>query len=276
MRHLLDAAVAAGARRFVSESFFGVYGFGPYERPRTEDDPIGRERNRGIQAVIDAIAVVRGPGPRRQRRAAHRRRVAALRRLPRPAGAEHGRDGRARAQAPAAGHRRPRRDDADGRARRRRARGGRRARARARRADLQRRRRRAGGHGRLPGRARARRRRAAAAPRAVLARPRRRAVRGDVHGPRARADVQRPDRRRAGLAPAVPDLPRGARAARCPPSISRRSARAGPARWPRSAASRAASRCAAPTPGPGSSRRPPARGRRWSRAAGGRGRASRP
>jgi nucleoside-diphosphate-sugar epimerase len=56
VRHLLDAAVAAGARRFLSESFFGVYGFGPYERPRTEDDPVGRERNRGIQAVIDAIA----------------------------------------------------------------------------------------------------------------------------------------------------------------------------------------------------------------------------
>ena len=51
VRHLLDAAVAAGARRFVSESFFGVYGFGPHKRPRTEDDPIGRERNRGVQAV---------------------------------------------------------------------------------------------------------------------------------------------------------------------------------------------------------------------------------
>ena len=56
VRHLLDAAVAAGAQRFVSESFFGVYGFGPHQRPRTEDDPIGRERNRGVQAVVDAIA----------------------------------------------------------------------------------------------------------------------------------------------------------------------------------------------------------------------------
>ncbi len=56
VRHLLDAAVTAGARRFVSESFFGVYGFGPYRRPRTEDDPVGRERNRGVQAVVDAIA----------------------------------------------------------------------------------------------------------------------------------------------------------------------------------------------------------------------------
>ena len=60
VRHLLDAAVAAGAQRFVSESFFGVYGFGPYERPRTEDDPIGHERNRGIQAIIDAIASSEG------------------------------------------------------------------------------------------------------------------------------------------------------------------------------------------------------------------------
>ena len=60
VRHLLDAAVASGAQRFVSESFFGVYGFGPHERPRTEDDPIGRERNRGVQAVIDAIASSEG------------------------------------------------------------------------------------------------------------------------------------------------------------------------------------------------------------------------
>jgi nucleoside-diphosphate-sugar epimerase len=60
VRHLLDAAVAAGAQRFVSESFFGVYGFGPYERPRTEDDPIGHERNRGVQAIIDAIASSEG------------------------------------------------------------------------------------------------------------------------------------------------------------------------------------------------------------------------
>jgi nucleoside-diphosphate-sugar epimerase len=60
VRNLLDAAVAAGARRFVSESFFGVYGFGPYERRRTEDDPVGHERNRGIQAIIDAIASSEG------------------------------------------------------------------------------------------------------------------------------------------------------------------------------------------------------------------------
>ena len=60
VRNLLDAAVAAGAQRFVSESFFGVYGFGPYERPRTEDDPIGQERNRGVQAIIDAIASSEG------------------------------------------------------------------------------------------------------------------------------------------------------------------------------------------------------------------------
>ena len=60
VRNLLDAAVAAGARRFVSESFFGVYGFGPYDRPRTEDDPIGHERNRGVQAIIDAIASSEG------------------------------------------------------------------------------------------------------------------------------------------------------------------------------------------------------------------------
>jgi nucleoside-diphosphate-sugar epimerase len=60
VRHLLDAAVAAGAQRFVSESFFGVYGFGPYERPRTEEDPVGHERNRHVQAIIDAIAASEG------------------------------------------------------------------------------------------------------------------------------------------------------------------------------------------------------------------------
>ena len=166
VRHLLDAAVAAGARRFVSESFFGVYGFGPYERPRTEDDPIGRERNRGVQAVIDAIASSEGQvraASDEQRIEGVSLRFAAFHGPLAPNTAD---DGRARAQAPAAGRRRPRRDDADGRARRRRPRRGRRARARARRADLQRRRRRAGGDGRLPDRARARRRRAAAAPRA--------------------------------------------------------------------------------------------------------------
>ena len=60
VRNLLAAAVAAGAQRFVSESFFGVYGFGPYKRPRTEDDAIGQERNRGVQAIIDAIASSEG------------------------------------------------------------------------------------------------------------------------------------------------------------------------------------------------------------------------
>jgi nucleoside-diphosphate-sugar epimerase len=55
-RNLLEAAVAAGARRFVSESFFTVYGLGPFDRPRTEDDPVGREGNGGLQVVIDAVA----------------------------------------------------------------------------------------------------------------------------------------------------------------------------------------------------------------------------
>ena len=184
VRHLLDAAVLAGAQRFVSESFFGVYGFGPHERPRTEDDPIGHERNRGRAGDHRRDRVVGGPDPRGQRGAADRGRLAALRRLPRSALADHADHGRARAPPPAPRHRRARRGDADHRADRRRARRGRRAGAGARRPGLQRLRRRAGGDGRLPGRARAHRRGCATAPRAVLARPRDGAVRGDVHGPR--------------------------------------------------------------------------------------------
>ena len=185
VRHLLDAAVAAGARRFVSESFFGVYGFGPYERPRTEDDPIGRERNRGVQAVIDAIASSEG----QVRAASDEQRIEGVslrfaafhgplapntavmvdlvrkRRLP-VVGAhgatmpmvELGDAARAVADAlerAPAGRIYNVADDE------------------------------AGGHGRLPDRARAGRRRAGAAPRPVLARARRRAVHGDLHGPRA-------------------------------------------------------------------------------------------
>jgi nucleoside-diphosphate-sugar epimerase len=54
--NLLEAAVAAGAARFVSESFFTVYGLGPFERPRTEDDPVGRAGNGSSQPIIDAVA----------------------------------------------------------------------------------------------------------------------------------------------------------------------------------------------------------------------------
>ena len=120
VRNLLDAAVAAGARRFVSESFFGVYGFGPHERPAHRGRPHRSRAQPGRPGRRRRDRVIREPGPRRQRRAADRGGVAALRRLPGPPRAQHGHDGRARAQAPAPSRRRPGRDDADGRARRRR------------------------------------------------------------------------------------------------------------------------------------------------------------
>ena len=149
VRNLLDAAVAAGAQRFVSESFFGVYGFGPSPAtPRTEDDPIGHERNRGVQAVIDAIASseaqVRAASDE-QRIEGVSLRFAGFHGPLAPNTADDGRAGPRGRRLPV--DRRPRRDDAAGRAHGRRARGGRRARAGARRAHLQRRRRRAGDRG---------------------------------------------------------------------------------------------------------------------------------
>ena len=275
VRHLLDAAVAAGARRFVSESFFGVYGFGPYERPRTEDDPVGHERNRGIQAVIDAIA----SSEAQVRAASDEQRIegVSLR-----FAAFHG---------PLAPNM-------------------------AVMAELVRKRRLPviGAHGatmptvELGDAVRAV---ADALERAPAGRiynvvddepvawttiwpssrgssaPRRRAMSrtGSCASPRR---TWRPSWAVRGSRCPTPGSrtswagARGTRptARRSPcsvrPSISRRSARAGPARWPRSGGSRAASRSGAPTPGPGSSRRRPSPDRRWSRAAGGRGRASRP
>src|SRR5262245_8984392 len=54
--NLLRAAVAAGARRIVGESFTAVYGYGDLgERPRDEDDlPPVPETEAGKRAVVEA------------------------------------------------------------------------------------------------------------------------------------------------------------------------------------------------------------------------------
>lgn len=54
-RNLLAAAVAAGARRYVSESMIFIYGYGAHDRPLAEDAPFGREPSRGLQRIIDAL-----------------------------------------------------------------------------------------------------------------------------------------------------------------------------------------------------------------------------
>jgi nucleoside-diphosphate-sugar epimerase len=55
--NLLRAAVAAGARRIVGESFSAAYGYGDLgERPRDEDDlPPVREADTGLRAVVEAL-----------------------------------------------------------------------------------------------------------------------------------------------------------------------------------------------------------------------------
>jgi nucleoside-diphosphate-sugar epimerase len=55
--NLLQAAIAAGARRLVGESFVTVYGYGDLGvRPRTEEElaPVG-DLNPGLRAVVDAL-----------------------------------------------------------------------------------------------------------------------------------------------------------------------------------------------------------------------------
>jgi nucleoside-diphosphate-sugar epimerase len=55
--NLLRAAIAAGVRRIVGESFSAVYGYGDLgERPRDEDDlPPIRESDAGARAVVEAL-----------------------------------------------------------------------------------------------------------------------------------------------------------------------------------------------------------------------------
>ena len=254
VRHLLDAAVAAGARRFVSESFFGVYGFGPYGRARTENDPIGHERNRGIQAIIDAIASSEG-----QLRAASQDQriegvslrfggfhgplspstqtmVELVRRRRLPVIGAHGAvmptielSDAARAVVDAlegapAGRVYNVCDDEP-----------------------------VAMDDYLSELARVIGLRHRATSRTGSSAPRRRTWRRSWAARACRCPTRASRTSWVGARATRPT----ARRSRCsvPPPISRRSARAGPGRWPRSAGSRAASRCAAPTPAPGSSRR---------------------
>ena len=66
-RNLVNAAVAAGARRFLgdrparvgresSESIIAIYGYGPRATPATEDDPPARESHAGVQRAVEAAA----------------------------------------------------------------------------------------------------------------------------------------------------------------------------------------------------------------------------
>ena len=55
-RNLVNAAVAAGARRFLGESIIAIYGYGPRATPATEDDPPARESHLGVQRAVEAAA----------------------------------------------------------------------------------------------------------------------------------------------------------------------------------------------------------------------------
>lgn len=54
IRNVLEAAVGAGARRFVGESIIAIYGYS-VASPAREDDPRGQERKRHLRHAIDAI-----------------------------------------------------------------------------------------------------------------------------------------------------------------------------------------------------------------------------
>ena len=55
-RNLVNAAVAAGARRFLGESIIAIYGYGPRATPATEDDPPARESHAGVRRAVEAAA----------------------------------------------------------------------------------------------------------------------------------------------------------------------------------------------------------------------------
>jgi nucleoside-diphosphate-sugar epimerase len=61
-RYLLDAASAAGARRFVAESMVFAYGYADHgERPLAEEDPpAAPHRDREVQAVAEALRALEG------------------------------------------------------------------------------------------------------------------------------------------------------------------------------------------------------------------------
>jgi nucleoside-diphosphate-sugar epimerase len=70
-RHLLAAAIAAGAHRFVGESIIAYYGYGGRTAPATEDDPPGVEDDAGLRRAVEAIVA----GERRVREATEGGRI---------------------------------------------------------------------------------------------------------------------------------------------------------------------------------------------------------
>ena len=109
--HLLAAARAVGARRFIAQSFAGW----PYERTggpvKTEDDPLATSPPKTVSQTLRGIRHLGGGGHHGR---GHRRTGPALRRVLRPWDLDRAqprrRAGHDDAQAPPADHRRRRRD----------------------------------------------------------------------------------------------------------------------------------------------------------------------
>src|SRR5215212_165383 len=59
-RNVLEAAVTAGARRFVAESMIVTYGFGPRRSPALEDEPLAHEDDVGLERVVAAAGAGEG------------------------------------------------------------------------------------------------------------------------------------------------------------------------------------------------------------------------
>jgi 2-alkyl-3-oxoalkanoate reductase len=54
-RNLLRAAIAAGARRLVAESFLGVYGAADFDHPWREDEPFSKAGDGPLREAVEAL-----------------------------------------------------------------------------------------------------------------------------------------------------------------------------------------------------------------------------
>jgi nucleoside-diphosphate-sugar epimerase len=75
--HLIDAAIGAGARRFVAESFVGVYGAASLDRPRGEREALPPVPEGVFKETVEALRSLEAQ--LRQARAAHQLHTVALR-----------------------------------------------------------------------------------------------------------------------------------------------------------------------------------------------------
>jgi nucleoside-diphosphate-sugar epimerase len=75
--HLIDAAVSAGARRLVAESFVGVYGTSVFEHPRVEQDELPPVKDGVFKETVEALRSLEEQ--LRGARSAHRLQTVALR-----------------------------------------------------------------------------------------------------------------------------------------------------------------------------------------------------